>query len=313
MINLAAAWIADPRTIAVMDALEAAGGAGCARFVGGAVRNALLGAEVDDIDIATTLTPQAVSAALAAASLRAVPTGIDHGTVTAISGGRPFEITTLRRDVATDGRHAVVAFTDDWALDAGRRDFTMNALYADRAGAVLDPTGIGVADALAGRVAFVGDPQTRIREDYLRVMRFFRFHAWYGAGEPDRAALAACAALKGPVAALAAERVSKELLKLLAAEDPRAALAAMAETGVLAIAAPGLENLGRLSGLVEVEAQLMAEPDAGLRLAALLDDDPPASAAFAQRLRLSNALRDRLAAALDPSLTLTSWMSPREA
>ena len=185
----------------VLDALEAKGGAGCARFVGGCVRNAILGGAVDDLDIATTLTPDEVIAALTAAGIQAVPTGIDHGTITAVKDGHPFEVTTLRRDVATDGRRAVVAFTTDWAEDAQRRDFTLNAIYADRAGALTDPTGQGVADAKAGRIVFVGDAATRIAEDHLRILRFFRFLAWYGKGEPDATALAAIGAAKAWLAA----------------------------------------------------------------------------------------------------------------
>jgi poly(A) polymerase len=222
-----------PATVAVMQALEAKGGSGSARFVGGSVRNTILKKPVDDVDIATTLTPDAVTEALDAAGLRSVPTGVDHGTVTAISEGLPFEITTLRRDVATDGRRAVVAFTQSWEEDAQRRDFRLNALYADRSGAIFDPTGQGLADARAGKIVFVGDPMTRIREDYLRILRYFRFHAWYGKGEPDRAGLAACEAGRARLADCSAERVAKEMLKLLAADDPRPALRLMASTGVL--------------------------------------------------------------------------------
>ena len=297
-----APWIVHPSTRAVLDALEAAGGTDCARFVGGCVRNTLRGAAVDDIDIATILEPQAVIAALEAAGLKAVPTGVEHGTVTAISGRRPFEITTLRRDVETDGRRAVVAFTTDWSEDAARRDFTMNALYADRAGAIFDPVGGGVDDALAGRVVFVGDPATRLAEDYLRALRFFRFQAWYGLGAPDAAGLAACAAVRDRLTGLAAERISKELLKLLAAPDPRASAAAMAETGVLAVLLPE-------SGPVTTfETMTTISPDPLLRLAALLPDAPSAGAA-ATRLRLSNAQRDRLVAALGPAEALEPAMS----
>ena len=171
-------WMRQDRTRAVIAALEAAGGAGCARFVGGCVRNTLTGHPVADVDIATVLQPPAVIAALKAAGLKAVPTGVDHGTVTAVSGGTPYEITTLRRDVETDGRRAVVAFTDDWAEDAQRRDFRLNALYADARGAIFDPTGEGVADAKAGRIVFVGDAEPRILEDALRILRFFRFQAF---------------------------------------------------------------------------------------------------------------------------------------
>jgi poly(A) polymerase len=227
-------WLTAPATRAVMAALEAAGGPDCARFVGGCVRNALIGAPVADIDIATTLKPEETDRAIRAAGLKAVPTGMAHGTVTAVSAHQPFEITTLRRDVTTDGRNATVAFTDDWAEDAARRDFRLNALYADGEGQVFDPTGAGVSDAVAGRIVFVGDPETRIQEDYLRILRFFRFFAWYGRGEPDAAALAACGALAPGMTRLSAERVSKELMTLLAAPDPREAMAAMSAAGVLA-------------------------------------------------------------------------------
>src|SRR6478672_10767184 len=226
-------WLTASSTRAVMAALEAAGGPGCARFVGGCVRNALIGAPVDDIDIATTLKPEETDKAIRAAGLKAVPTGIAHGTVTAVTERTPFEITTLRRDVSTDGRNATVAFTDDWAEDAARRDFRLNALYADASGEVFDPTGHGVSDAAEGRIVFVGEARTRIREDYLRILRFFRFYAWYGRGEPDAEAMAACAALAEGMTRLSAERVSKEMLKLLAAPDPRRAVAAMREAGVL--------------------------------------------------------------------------------
>lgn len=285
-------WLRDPATLAVIDALETEGGPGNVRFVGGCVRNALMGQPVDDIDLATTLKPEAVVSALDAARLKAVPTGLAHGTVTAVSDRRPFEITTLRRDVSTDGRKATVAFTDDWAEDAARRDFRLNALYADREGRIFDPTGQGLADAEAGRIVFVGDPETRIREDYLRILRFFRFFAWYGRGEPDAAGLAACAALSDGMERLSAERVSKELLKLLAAPDPRAAVRAMADTGVLERILPAPTSLA----LFEAMAALTDDPT--LRLSALLPDDPAEVAAVATRLRLSNDLRDRLVAAV---------------
>ena len=294
-----------PATRAVVGALEAAGGPGCARFVGGCVRDAVLGrippgAAGLDIDIATPLEPPAVVRALETAGLRAVPTGIVHGTVTAIARGRPYEVTTLRRDVETDGRRAVVAFTDDWVQDAARRDFRLNALYAGSDGALHDPTGEGVADALAGRIVFVGDAATRIAEDRLRILRFFRFQAWYGRGPPDAAGLAACAQGVEGIGALSGERVQKELLKLLAAPDPRAAVRAMAAAGVLGACAPGLPagagGLDRFDRLVGVERAACEPPDALLRLAALL---APGSAwgEAAARLRLPNAQRDRLRAA----------------
>jgi len=301
-----------PATAAVMDALEAAGGADCARFVGGCVRNTLIGRPVSDIDIATVLSTDAVTQALKAAGLKAVPTGVEHGTVTAVSASQPFEITTLRRDVSTDGRRAVVAFTTDWAEDAQRRDFTLNSLYARRDGSIYDPTGHGVADARAGRIVFVGDAGQRIAEDYLRILRFFRFLAWYGAGPADAAALAACEAARGQLATLSAERVSKELLKLLAADDPREAVALMARTGVMGEVLPAPIDLARFDGLVAIEAEQLFETDALLRLAALLPDDQLGAERFAERLRLSNAERERLAAALAPTPELKSWMSPRE-
>ena len=305
-------WMTRPQTRAVIEALEAAGGAGCARFVGGCVRNAILKQPISDIDIATTLTPEQVAEALSRAGLKAVPTGVEHGTVTAVAGNHPFEITTLRRDVETDGRRAVVAFTTDWAEDAMRRDFRLNALYADPNGKLYDPTAGGLADARAGRIVFVGDAETRIREDALRILRFFRFTAWYGRGEPDAAGLAACAGLRGLIGALSAERVSAELLKLLAAEDPRPAVRLMAQAGVLGEALPEAAGLARFERLVTIETEMLFTEDALLRLASMLPDDPVAGAALAERLRLSNAQRDRLVAALDPDPALKSWMSPKE-
>jgi len=280
-----------------MAALAAAGGPDCARFVGGCVRNALIGSPIDDIDIATALTPDAVVAALKAAGLRSVPTGIEHGTVTAISEHQPFEITTLRRDVSTDGRRATVAFTTDWTEDAGRRDFRLNALYADANGVILDPTEQGYDDALAGRIVFVGEPEGRIREDYLRILRFYRFYAWYGRGAPDAAAVAACSALAEGVEQLSAERVSKELLKLLAAPDPRPAVRLMDEAGVLA------RVLREPGDLVLFEAMTDLSGDAVLRLSALLPDEPARVGEVARGLRLSNAQRDRLVEAVSGQAT----------
>ncbi|WP_293677127.1 CCA tRNA nucleotidyltransferase [uncultured Phenylobacterium sp.] len=305
-------WMTAPATAAVFDALEAEGGPDCARFVGGSVRNALVGRPVDDLDIATTLTPDRVTRGLAAAKLKAVPTGIEHGTVTAVSKGMPHEITTLRRDVSTDGRRATVAFTDDWCEDAQRRDLTLNSLYASRDGTIFDPTGHGVADTRAGRIVFVGEPERRLHEDYLRILRFFRFYAHFGKGEPDAAAVAACAKLKDRIETLAAERISKELLKLLAADDPRAAVRLMAETGVLGVVLGGEANLARFEALAEIEAEQLFECDPVLRLAALLPDDQLAAGRLAERLRLSNPDRDRIVAALSPTPVLKSWMSPRE-
>ncbi|UAL10249.1 CCA tRNA nucleotidyltransferase [Caulobacter segnis] len=307
-----APWMTLPKTKAVIAALEARGGPGCARFVGGCVRNTLMGKPVDDIDIATILTPDVVIEALEQAGLRAIPTGIDHGTITALSAGRPYEITTLRKDVATDGRRAVVAFTQDWSEDAQRRDFRFNALYVDAEGRLHDPTGEGVNDARDGKVVFVGDPMTRIREDYLRILRFFRFQAWYGKGEADQEALAACKALKDMLLGGTAERLQKELMKMLAAEDPRPAFRLMAATGVLSTILPSVESLARFEALVAIETEQLFENDPVLRLAALIPDDAEAAARLAERLRLPNTVRDRLVDAAGEGPRIVSWMSPRE-
>ncbi len=306
------AWLTHPATVQVMDALAGEGGGDCARFVGGCVRNALLRQPVNDIDIATTLTPDQVMQALRNAGLKAVPTGIEHGTITAVADRKPFEITTLRRDVETDGRRAVVAFTLDWAEDAARRDFRINALYARRDGEIFDPTGGGLSDIAAGAIVFVGDARTRIREDALRILRYFRFLAWYGRAQPDALAIAACKSLSPLVAGLSAERVAKELLTLLGAEDPRAAVRLMAGAGVLAHVVPGAVGLMRFEALVSIETEQLFTEDALLRLAALLPDDPSAGAAVADRLRLSKAQKERLIGALGTEPALVSWMSPRQ-
>lgn len=296
-------WLTARATRSVIAALEAAGGPGCARFVGGCVRNALMGKPIDDIDIATSLKPEETEAAIRAAGLKAVPTGIAHGTVTAVAERQPFEITTLRRDVSTDGRNATVAFTDDWAEDAARRDFRLNALYADAEGRVFDPTGEGMADAAAGRIVFVGDPRTRIREDYLRILRFFRFFAWYGRGDPDAEGLNACRELASGMTRLSAERVSKELMKLLAAADPRPAMAAMVGTGVLAQVLPEAGDLALFDAVVDLS------DDPVVRLMTLFPVDAEAMRTAAERLRLPNSTRDRLVAsavaAPDISLAMT--------
>ena len=298
-------WMISPETRAVMDAL------GEARFVGGVVRNSLMGREVSDIDIATPLTPDEVTKRLEAVKLKAVPTGVEHGTVTAISNGRPYEVTTLRRDVSTDGRRAVVTFTTDWAEDAQRRDFTMNALYADATGEVFDTVG-GVADLKAGRVRFVGDPVTRIREDFLRILRLFRFHAWYGKGEIDKPALQACAAEKAGLRQLSGERIAKEMLKLLAAEDPVPVLRSMAATGILSEVLPGELNIVRLERLVAIDGTNFFQPDAILRLAALLPDRAAAAHEIADRWKLSNADRDRLADIAGNTDKIVSYLSIKE-
>jgi poly(A) polymerase len=295
-----------PETRAVLDALDGQG-----RFVGGAVRNALLGKPVSDIDIATPLTPEAVTARLAKAGLGAVPTGIEHGTITAIANGKPVEITTLRRDVSTDGRRAVVAFTTDWALDAQRRDFTMNALFAGADGEVFDTVG-GVDDLKAGRVRFVGDAATRIREDYLRILRLFRFHAWYGKGEMDPAGLHAASAEKAGLAQLSGERVQKELLKLLEAEHPVAVLRIMAASGILSELLPGALNMARLERLSQIDADSFFTPDPVLRLAALLPNNAVQVEALSKKLRLSNAVAERLVDLAGTHEKVVSYLSVKE-
>lgn len=299
--RLDAHWLTAPPVRAVMAALEAARPGG-SRFVGGCVRNTLMGRPVDDIDIATQLTPGAVTDALEAAGLRVIPTGIEHGTVTAIAAGRPFEITTLRRDVETDGRRAVVAFTEDWAEDAGRRDFRLNALYADADGTLHDPTGGGLADAKAGRVIFIGDADERLREDYLRILRFFRFNAWYGAGI-DPEGLAACERQREGLAKIAAERIWKEFKRLLEAPDPSEALGAMHEIGVLALIL-GAEGGGvaDVARLISAERAHKLEGDAMRRLMVLLPREQAELEALSERLRLSNREGARLKAWADPGL-----------
>lgn len=310
-------WLQAPATRAVMAALEA-GEPGCARFVGGCVRNALLHEPVEDVDIATTMLPEEVLRASEAAGLKSVPTGLAHGTVTLIAMGRPFEITTLREDVQTDGRHAKVAFTRNWAQDAQRRDFHLNALYADASGQVFDPTGQGLEDLRARRVRFVGDAGPRIREDYLRILRFFRFSAWYGDGPLSPEGLGACTAEKAGLASLSAERVWKELKRLLAAPDPRRAMRAMSEAGILAICLPEIgaasaTPLTALEALIESDFDHHFVPDPLLRLAALLPEGGwEAAQRLGTRLRLSRQETDRLCAALRPGARIVSFLSPRE-
>jgi poly(A) polymerase len=295
-------WMNAPETRAVFTAL------GDARFVGGAVRNALMDEEVADIDIATPLVPLEVEKRLKAAGLGAVHTGIDHGTITAISSGKPFEVTTLRRDVSTDGRRATVAFTDDWKEDAARRDFTMNALYASADGEIFDYFG-GEKDLKAGRVRFIGDAAERIREDYLRILRLFRFHAWYGKGELDREALRASAAEKAGLAKLSGERVQKEMLKLLAADNPVAVLRAMAASAILGEILPAQADIARLERVVAIDNDNFFPADPVLRLAAMLEGG---AGAVAERFKLSNADRDRLVDALSAQERIVSYLSIRE-
>jgi poly(A) polymerase/tRNA nucleotidyltransferase (CCA-adding enzyme) len=280
-----AALLADPALARVLAALPNA------RVVGGAVRDALAGLPVADIDLATPEPPDATMAALQQARLKVVPTGLAHGTVTAICAGRPFEVTTLRRDVTTDGRHATVAWTDDWQQDAARRDFSINALSLDRTGQVFDYFH-GQQDLAAGLVRFVGDPATRIAEDFLRILRFFRFAARYGRGAPDAAAVAAIRAAVPGLAILSAERVWHELKRILASPDPTGSVGLMAELGVLPAVLPEGADPARLAALLATGAPA----DPLLRVAALLTGDV---ADFAARLKLSTAENARLTALRD--------------
>lgn len=286
-------WMNAEATRKVVDALRAAK-PDSARYVGGCVRNSVMDRPVDDIDIATQLTPQQATEALEKAGIHVVPTGIDHGTITAVVSGTPFEITSLRKDVQTDGRHAMVSFTTDWVLDSERRDFRFNAIYADpEDGALFDPQD-GIKDAQAGHVAFVGDPETRICEDYLRILRFFRFFAWYGEARPDRESVKACARLKDGMEGLSAERVWKELKKLLSAPDPSKALRWMRTAEVLQVVLPESINLDRACAFIALEKEMGWEPDPVLRLMALCQETRWAR--IAERLKLSNKEKNRLKA-----------------
>ncbi len=279
--------------------LTALGDAGTTLAVGGAVRDTLAGHRVTDVDLATVLLPDDVIARLAAAGIKVVPTGLAHGTVTAVADHIPYEVTTLRRDVATDGRHATVAFTADWATDAARRDFTINALYADPlTGRVLDPVG-GIADLAARRVCFIGDAAARIDEDHLRMMRFFRFHARFGAGAPDPATLAVIAGRAAKLRGLSRERIADELLKLLRVTDAVPALTAMAQSGILAqiIAGDGMAAAARVAALDAAESAAILPPVAERRLIALLPEDAGTADGVAAKLKLSKRLRKRIVAA----------------
>ena len=286
-------WLASAGSQQLVAALDIAGGR--TRLVGGTVRDGLLGVIVSDIDFATQFEPAETIARLIAAGIKAVPTGIAHGTITAVADGLVAEVTTLRRDVATDGRHATVAFTDDWRADAARRDFTINALYANPLSGAVDDYFGGRADLAAGQVRFIGEPLARIAEDHLRILRFFRFHARFGTGAPDAAGLAACTARIDDLEALSRERVRDELLKLLCVVDPVPTVEVMRASGVLSavvlqvVAGPVRGLMRACSG----EVALGRRPNALLRLAALLPVDAVVLDAVATRLRLSNAERKR--------------------
>ena len=289
MTNLAhEAWFNDPALKRVFSLLNADGGEG--RVVGGAVRNSLMGLGVSDIDVATTLTPDVVIERARAAGIKAVPTGVEHGTVTLVIDRKPFEVTTLRADVETDGRRATVAFSADWQTDAERRDLTINALYVGESGEVVDLVG-GLADIEKRNIRFIGDAATRIKEDYLRILRFFRFFAYYGSGRPDADGLRAAAAARSKLATLSAERVWSEMRKLLSAEDPGRALLWMRTVGALTEILPETEKWGidAIPALVATEKALGWTPDPLLRLAAIVPPDAKRLEAMAARLKLANA------------------------
>ncbi|MBW7910078.1 MAG: CCA tRNA nucleotidyltransferase [Alphaproteobacteria bacterium] len=297
-----------PETHKVMESLMRDGGD--ARFVGGCVRDALVNRKVIDIDIATPLKPEEVIARLQTDKISVVPTGLKHGTVTAVCDGRPFEITTLRRDAATYGRHADVIFTDDWRVDAARRDFTFNALYATLDGDVHDFFG-GIEDLRIGRVAFIGDAEERIREDVLRILRFFRFYAHLGRGDADAAALAACEKLSDLIPRLSAERIRTEVLKLM--ESPRAAdvWQLMMEHRIVTRFLPEATNTQRLSRLIALEEKYQSHGFIMRRLAAVLDVTVQGIIDISDDLRLSREQTQQLLALFEPSFEVTLRMDEK--
>lgn len=302
-------WMIAPETQALIAALTADGAE--VRFVGGCVRDAVLRRPIKDVDIATHDPPQRVLALLDEAGIHAIPTGLAHGTVTAVIGKAHYEITTLREDVETFGRHARVAFTDDWVIDAARRDFTMNAMFADTQGRIYDPFG-GLQDLSAGVVRFVGDPMKRLEEDVLRLLRYFRFHAHYGRTSLDIHALAACRKMAPRLTDLSGERVAGELLRLLQAPDPAGALLLMNGEGILHHVLPEAKRFGRLRVLVWLETRAMIRPtiapDPIRRLAIVLDTNEAGAKAVAERLKLSNAQRDRVMAIAAPKIDIAVEM-----
>jgi len=286
---------------------------GVLRFVGGCVRNALLGHKVSDIDLAGQLEPPEVMAALKAAGIRYVETGLAHGTLTAVIKGVPYEITSLRRDIETDGRRAVVAFTSDWAEDAQRRDLTINALYADMSGQIFDPCGEGINDIEAGRLRFVGEAEARIREDYLRLLRYFRFAAWYGGDKPlDKAALSAARELRGGLKTLSAERVWAEIKKLLAAPDPSRAVRIMGQNGILDTLLPQASNSDGLDLYTALERREGFAPDPLMRLMAMSARDPLQMRRLTEQLKMSKAETARLRGWADDASALDPYADDRE-
>ena len=286
-------WLFDPKLQALLSLLNESGSE--TRIAGGAVRNALLEQPISDVDLATTLVPRDVMLRCKEAGMKTVPTGVAHGTITVISGEQSFEVTTLRKDVETDGRHAVVNYGTDWKEDAQRRDLTMNALYLDQDGTIFDPLG-GIEDIYNQNVRFIGNPEHRIEEDYLRILRFFRFFAWYGKFRPDSEGLKACARLKQGIQKLSSERVWQELIKIFSAPDPSRSVLWMRQTGVLSTVLPESEKWGidALPFLIEADEEFNREPDGLLRLMSVLPPDAERMSQLADRLKLPNKVRNRL-------------------
>lgn len=287
----AAPWLTAPETQRVIEAVAAGGGE--VRVVGGAIRNTLLAHPVTDVDLATTVLPEEVVVRAANAGLTAIPTGIDHGTVTIVAGHKPFEVTTLRRDVSTDGRRATVAFTGDWESDARRRDFTINALYCDAAGRLFDYTG-GLDDLANHRVRFIGAPQERISEDYLRILRFYRFTACYAGGSIDREGHEACAAMQDGLANISSERIRTEIFKLLIAPHAPIVLSEMDEAGLLTRVLGGPADVLSFARLCQIEALNGMAPDPLRRLYVLAVLRPADAVRLRDALRLSRAEFERL-------------------
>lgn len=288
-------WLKSEALQKVFDALESHGGE--VRVNGGAVRNSIMEMPVSDVDLSTTLVPDEIIKALKAAGIKSVPTGIDHGTVMAVSNGIGYEVTTLREDIETFGRKAKVRFGTDWQCDAARRDLTMNALYCDRDGRLYDPLG-GLEDAKNCNVRFIGEADERITEDYLRILRFFRFFAWYGKGRPDAKGLKACARLKDGLEQISAERIWAELKKMLLAPDPGRAFLWMRTSGVLNIVLPESQKWGidLLAPLLQLEQKQRWEPDSLLRIETMMRPEAANVIGFCKRLKLSARESKRLMA-----------------
>ena len=305
-----AAWLADKSLQHVMSVLD--GKDGRTLIVGGTVRNALMGIPVSDVDLATELQPEEVVRRVEAAGLKAVPTGIAHGTVTVVASGKPYEVTTLRHDIETDGRRAKVRFTDDWAADASRRDFTINALYLTMGGVLVDPLG-GASDILSRRVRFIGNADDRIAEDYLRILRFFRFSASFAESGLDPEGLAACIRGRNGMLGLSAERVHQELLKLLAAARPLDAVTALCDTGIFSLLAAGVPHLMPFARYLDIEHEHALSGDALRRLCILACVVTEDAERLGVRLRLSRAEEKRLAASVSGYRDVRPFMSALDA